>query len=96
MARYSNEEALRIGEEHALTLKEILNNEKHNLDLFNLEVARFRLEHGMSPLLINLYRMMGNLNACHTRLTSAVEEVECLWGSIISLYQKIRDEEKSD
>jgi len=45
-----------------LILRRVIAQEKHNLDLFNLEVAKFRLEHGMSPQLIYLYVVMGELS----------------------------------
>ena len=75
------------------TIKTILEQEKHNLDLFNLEVAKFRLEYGMSKELIQLYECMGNLCRKLLALNSKVQGVENSWCDIVYLFQLMRDKE---
>lgn len=93
---YTDEEALRIIGEHTMTLKGLIENEQHNLDLFNLEVAKFRLKHRMSTSLIHLYGAMGGLSHYLIGMEKGASRLSDMWGGIVELFQLIRDKEKKE
>lgn len=91
MGRYSDNEALRIGEEYCQTLRELIENEQHNLDLFNLEVAKFRLKYGMSLSLAHLYGRMGKLSKNLMSLEPKIVEIGSRWKEIVGYFQHLED-----
>ncbi len=94
MVGYKDEELMRIGEEHVVTLMEIIHNEQHNLDLFNLEVAKFRLKHGMSSQLIQLYGAMGKLSHYLIGLERGASRLRGMWEDVVCLFQGMQDKEE--
>lgn len=78
------------------TLRVMLEQEKHNLDLFNLEVAKFRLKYGMFTGLIRLYGAMGNLCRRLMAIESEVQGIACQWGKVTGSFQLVKDKEERD
>ena len=95
MMDYAPEDIIRMEEEMGLlSLGEAVQQEKHNLDLFNLEVAKFRVEHGMSPYLIYLYVVMGQLSSKLGILEKDVAKVGEHWSFITDTFQAMKDKEE--
>ncbi len=93
------EDILRIEQEQedssmSTFLKNIIETEEHNLDLFNLEVAKFRLKHGMSTGLIHLYGAMGRLSKKLMPLKNELEGVEVLWENVVDYFQRLKNREE--
>jgi hypothetical protein len=61
-----------------MKITEMVKQAQKNLDEFNLEVAQFRVEHGMSTSLTYLYKEMGLLSRGLMALESQAEKVERL------------------
>lgn len=66
------------------------------LDQLNLEVAKFRAEHGISPSMIHLYGAMGRLCQKLISLDKQVGSIELLQQDVIDLFQVIGDKEDND
>ncbi len=84
---------LLIKEEYYMTLKESLEQEKHNLDLFNLEVAKYRLKHGMTTSLIHLYGDMGKLSVSLINTEQHLVDIVSSWENITGSFQQLIDKE---
>ena len=69
---------------------EVVKEALKNLDTFNLEVAKFRVEHGMSPDLRQLYVGMGKLNTKLTELEIDALGIEGLDETICSTFRAMR------
>jgi len=95
MSRYTDEDVRRIGEEHTITLGMIIGDEQHNLDLFNLEVAKFRLKHGMSTELMTLYASMGRLSHYLEGLEKGTARLGGMWEDIVCPFQEMQDREEN-
>lgn len=81
-----------------ITLREVLEREKKKLDLLNMEVARFRVEHGFSTPMKLLYGAMGKLNERLVDLSTGVTMLESEWARIegrLSILKEKTDEDSS-
>jgi len=76
-----------------LSFKGIIAQEKHNLDLFNSEVAKFRVKHGMSSQLVYLYMVMGLLSSKLGILEKDAARIEKHWKLITDSFQAMKDKE---
>ena len=75
-------------------LKQVIEQELHNLDLFNLEVAKYRLQHGMSRKLVTLYANMGRLCRRLMELREHLVGVEADWVTVTRQFQWLLDKGK--
>lgn len=66
------------------------------LDQLNLEVAKFRAEHGISPTMIHLYGVMGRLCQKLLNLEKQVETIELLQQDVLDLFQMVGEGEDAD
>lgn len=82
--------------EEVVGLREVLEQEMHNLDIFNLEVAKFRVEHGFSDSMMHLYGAMGRLCTKLQSLEAEVESIEGYWKSITTIFQVMRERREAD
>ena len=76
------------------TLKQSLDRELHNLDLFNLEVAKFRLKCGMSRGLTHLYGAMGRLCQRLLDLRESAENINVEWITVTRDFQILEGTQK--
>lgn len=77
-----------------VTINQLISKELHNLDLFNLEVAKFRVKYGVSRKLIHLYGAMGRLSQKLLSLQGETLDVSLYWGDITDTFQKMKDREE--
>ena len=75
------------------TFKEVLAKELHNLDLFNLEVAKVRSIYGLSPQMLGLYGIMGVLSRELMHLEPRLREIEGLWQRIVISFRGLEEDE---
>ncbi len=83
-----------VDEERVITLKTLLEQEEHNRDLFNLEVDKYRLIHGMSVSLTQLYIDMGRLSRKLVVLEGEIASIKLSWRSLTHSFQIMKDRER--
>lgn len=79
-----------------VSLREKIQWESHKLDLFNLEVAKFRVKYGVSKSMIQLYWNMGRLCGNLITLSELVGITDNQWKVVVASFQTMLDKEEGD
>ena len=74
-----------------ITLGDIVDREQHQLDLFNLELAEYRVINGVTDI-IPLYRSMGKLSNKLMEIQLQVDSIERLQENIACDFDLIKEE----
>lgn len=74
-----------------MTLNELLEQEKKDLDKFNLEVAKFRVKYGMSAQLIHLYGAMGRLSKKLIELEQGASNIEAMKNGVGGAFELMKE-----